>query len=455
MPFFSSHFSRFLLPLALAVLGAGLCAVLVPSEMVAVKQQLIGFPDSDVLAHKARPLILAVLCFLPALASLIYCFGGTLDRYIAREFAGIFCICFMALFLVWLLIDMSGSISDFRESKDVPHTLLFFYGTRSPAVFLLLLPYSLLLSLLYALGKLSTHREIIAMVQAGRGVFRITLPLIIAGVFFSLTSMGLNYHWAPIADGSYDDILAEACGKQATEATNVLYRNPLNRRLWMIGAFPHNYQLGQALLNVEITTTREDETLESRLFAKRALWDRKTRTWTFEEPVVSHFQPGQPAEFQALNEPLKVKFWSETPWQLIKPGLSAAYLGIPDLSTWLRLNIRNKEFADASPYRTQWHYRWALPFTCLITVLLATPLAIHFSRRGSGGGVFIAVVLSALMLLFSNISLAMGEAGALRPVYAAWLPNVTFALLGIYLFHRRLSGRPIYRSLLRFLPGND
>ena len=455
MPFFSSPSSRFLLPFALAVLGAGLCAVLVPHEMLAVKHQLLGFPDSDVLANKARPLILAALCFLPALAGLIYCFGSTLDRYIAREFAGIFGICFMALFLIWLLIDMTGSISEFRESKDLAHTLLFFYGTRSPAVFILLLPYSLLLSLLYALGKLSTHREIIAMIQAGRGIFRITRPLLIAGVFFSLISMGLNYHWAPIADGSYDDILNEACGKQATEATNVLYRNPLNRRLWMVGVFPHNYQSGQALLNVEVTTTREDETLESRLSAKRALWDRKTRTWTFEEPVMGKFQLAQPAEFQTLDGPLKIKLWSETPWQLIKPGLSAAYLGIPDLSTWLNQNLKNKEFADPSPYSTQWHYRWALPFTCLITVLLATPLAIHFSRRGSGGGVFIAVVLSALMLLVSNISVAMGEAGALRPICAAWLPNILFALLGIYLFHRRLSGRPIYRTFLRLFPSND
>ena len=59
------------------------------------------------------------------------------------------------------------------------------------------------------------------------------------------------------------------------------------------------------------------------------------------------------------------------------------------------------------------------------------------------------------MLLTSNISLALGESGTLRPAQAAWLPNIVFTLLGLYLFHRRISGRPIYRSLLRLLPGND
>jgi lipopolysaccharide export system permease protein len=447
--------SRFLVPLLLAAMGAGLCAILVPAEILAVQQQLIGFPDSDVAAHQLRPLILGALCLLPAIAALVYGFCGTLDRYIARQFAAIFGVCLSSLLLIWLLIDLSDKISEFRDSQNVLLTIGKFYAARSPAILLLLLPYSLLLSLLYSLGKLSGNREIIAMIQAGRGILRITFPLMLAGVFFSLLSLGLNYHWAPIAEGNVDSILDEARGKNVTEASNVLYHNPRNRRLWMIGAFPTNYQMGQPLLNVEITTTREDDTLESRISAKRALWDRRTREWTLEDPVIGTFKEGRPPEFESPDGSVKFNSWPETPWQLIKPGLSAAYLGIPDLSSWLASNRRNEQFADPAPYLTQWHYRWALPFTCLVTVLLATPLAIHFSRRGPGGGIFLAVVLSALMLLVSNISLAIGEAGTLRPAQAAWIPNLAFGLLGLYLFHRRISGRPIYAYLRRCLPGND
>ena len=455
MTFPRNQLLRFLLPLALAALGAALCAVLLPAEMEAVKQQLVGFPDSDVLAHQARPWILASLCFLPALACFIYALGGTLDRYIARQFAGIFGICLAALLTIWLLMDLSDKIGDFRESKHILRTIGIFYATRSPAILLLLLPYSLLLALLYSLGKLSGSREIIAMIQAGRSVIRITLPLILAGVLFSLLSLGLNYHWAPVAEGRQDEILAEASGKPATEASDVLYRNPVNRRLWMIGAFPQDYQKGEPLRNVEVTTTRADKTLESRLSAKRALWDRATRRWTFEQAIVGNYQANQPPVFESHAGPLVIDTWPETPWQLIKPGLSAAELGIPDLNGWLQANSRNGRFADPAPYLTQWHYRWALPFTCLVTVLLATPLGIHFSRRGPGGGIFLAVVLSALMLLFSSISLALGESGTLQPAHAAWLPNIAFALFGLYLFRRRITGQPIYLILRRLLPEND
>lgn len=456
MNFSRTHLLRFLLPLALAVLGAVLCALLVPGEMEAVKQQLVGFPDSDIQAHEARPWVLAALCFLPALAGVAYSLGGTLDRYIARQFSGIFCICLCALLSIWLLMDLGDKIGDFRASDNVLRTMGIFYLTRAPAVLLLLLPYSLLLALLYSLGKLSGTREVISMIQAGRSVIRITMPLIIAGMFFSLLSLGLNYQWAPVAEGGVKEILNGATGQLPIKAApNVLYLNPSERRLWKIGAFPQDYHKGEPLLDVEVTTTRQDKTLESRLSAKKAYWDRNTRKWTFEQALVGNYPPNLPPVFETHDTPLVIETWRETPWQLIKPGLSASFLGIPDLSTWLKENARGGQFADSAPYLTQWHYRWALPFACMVTVLLATPLAVHFSRRGPGGGIFLAVVLSALMLLVSSISLALGEAGTLRPAHAAWLPNVAFALLGLYLFRRRISGKPIYLVLRRFLPGND
>lgn len=455
MTYLRNHLSRILLPIGLAALGAVLCVLLVPMEVASVKQQLLGFPDSDALAHQARPWILAALFFLPAFASFVYSLGGTLDRYVARQFAGVFGICLGALLMIWLLMDLTDKIADFRESKHVLQTILNFYVTRSPAVLLLLLPYSLLLALLHSLGKLSTSREIISMIQAGRSVVRITLPLTLAGLLFSLFLSGLNYHLAPTAEGSQDEILATASGKQVIEATQVLHYNPYNRRLWKVGKFPKGYEKGEPLLDVEISTTRRNKSLEHRLTAKRAFWDRDARRWTFEESTVGYFQANQPPVFEVHPEPIIIDSWPETPWQLIRPGLDPANLGIPDLNSWLQANARIGQFADAAPYLTQWHYRWALPFSCLVTVLLATPLGIHFSRRAPVGGIFLAIALSALMLLFTTISLAFGEAGTLRPALAAWLPNLAFALIGLYFFHRRISGQPLHRVLRRFLPSND
>lgn len=93
--------------------------------------------------------------------------------------------------------------------------------------------------------------------------------------------------------------------------------------------------------------------------------------------------------------------------------------------------------------------------TCIVTVLIAAPLSIHFTRRGSGSGIFLAILLAILMLFFSSIALAFGEAEIIAPALAAWLPNMGFGFLGVWLFHRRLTGRPIYQSVKRLLAVNS
>ena len=441
-----------LLSVALAICGLGVGLILVPAESVQVQRHLLGFPNAHELSHSLRPIVVALLCSLPALAVLCYTLGDTLDRYMSRQFGGIFGMTLGALFLIWMLVDVNDRLNNFRDSDHMLATMGRFYLARSPSIILTLLPYSLLLALIYALGKLSKDREVIAMIQSGRGILRITLPLIIAGCFATLFCTGLNYHWAPTAEGNRDAILNRARGLPVAEAADVLYFNAPERRLWMIGMFPEHYEKGEPLRDVEITHIRPDHSVESRLNAKLAFWDRETRVWSFEGAVIARFEMGQPPVFETFDEPLERGDMDESPFQLIRPGLSPAYLGVPSLTGWL-VNFQSTHPSHSpASYRTQWHYRWALPFTCLVTVLLATPLSIHFSRRGPGGGIFLAVVLSALLLVFSTISLALGESKVLPPAFAAWLPNLVFSAIGLYLYRRRIAGRPIHQELRRLLP---
>lgn len=440
------------LSVILAISGAIVGWWFVITESAIVQRHLLGFPNAHAATHLFRPTVLAMLCGLPALATLFYAFGDTLDRYMARQFGGIFGITLGSLFLIWTLIDVNDNLGDFRDSANMLATMGQFYLARSPSILLTLLPYSLLLSLIYTLGKLSKDREFIAMIQSGRSILRITQPLIIAGMFATLLCIGLNYHWAPVSEGNRDAILKRARGLPVVEASNVLYFNALERRLWMIGTFPEHYEKGEPLLDVEITLIRPDHSVESRLTAKRGFWSRDTRIWSFEDAVIARLEPGQPPQFETFAEPLNRGDWEESPFQLIRPGLSPSYLGIPSLTGWLTNYQSSHPMHSPAAYRTQWHYRWALPFTCLVTVLLATPLSIHFSRRGPGGGVFLAVVLSALLLVLSSVTLALGESEIIPPPLAAWLPNIIFTFIGLYLYQRRIAGRPIYQEIRRLLP---
>ena len=446
---------RWLLPVIFTLLGLVASVILFPMENRSATEYLINFPDSHLLTTQIRPYILLFLCFMPAIASWTYCLGNTFDHYLYRQFLGIFFICLGALFTLWMLLDLHDNLGDFSGAENKFTSVLSFYILSSPAILLVLLPYSLLLANIYCLGKLSKSNEIIAMVQSGTGILRLTLPLIFAGCWCSALLLGLNYHWAPHAEGKRDDMIALAQGRPIIQAKNVIFRAPNSNRLWMVETFPEKFLKGEPLQNVEITTINPDRSIKNRIQSKSASYNKRTRIWTLHNPLISRFEPGQAPIFEQLKEPLIRKTWKETPSQIIKPGLSVEYLGIPELKSWLISPLAKQMTANLPAYLTQWYYRWALPITCLVTVLLAVPLSIHFSRRGGGSGIFLAVVLSVMMLFISTIALALGESGILLPILAAWLPNIIFTGIGLYLYHRRITGRPIYQSIKKLLNFNN
>ena len=441
---------KFIWPLALTVLGVLLCTWAVPNEINAVEDHIVGFPDTDIIGHQIRPWLLGLLCLLPAIGAWMYAFAGTLDRYMSRQFLGAFTLCMGTLLAIFILMDLQNNMSDFREANNTMGLVATYYGINVPAIFVFLLPYVLLLSLLYCLGKMSRHQEIVGMIQTGRGVLRIVAPLLITGVFASTICLIYNYHWGPWAEGDKDIIIDMAKDGKADSARSVLYRDSDSRRVWLVGAFPHQFEKSGTIRNVTVKEFNKAGHPITKMEATSATWSRKTKKWTFTGVSL--------IDLQATPIPIKVdtgdsltRDWQETPWQLVKPGLDPIHLGVPELNSWLSAHA-NVEWANRLPYLTQWHYRFAQPVICIITILLAAPLGIVFSRRGIGGGVSIALFLSAGMLFSSTFFLTFGEAGHLPPALAAWSTNILFALIALYLFHRRLTGRPIYQSLLKLLP---
>ncbi|MGB6222326.1 LptF/LptG family permease [Haloferula sp.] len=443
---------RFLIPILLSVAGLLLALKIVPGEQLEVATRLREFPDADALAHQFRPVVMTLLCFIPAIGGLFYAFGSILARYVTRQFLSLLAIGFAALATVWLLMDFQDNLDELKQSQNIASTAVQLYTARFPEIVVTLLPYALLLSLLFCLGRLSASREIVAMTQTGRGIARLTAPFFITGLLAAAFCAGLNYQWAPRATAAEKVILDTARGFDEVAAEVVKFRNPRARRLWMVGSFPPDYQKGAPLQQVRVIRENEDSSLKSILVAKSASWNPQNGEWSFFDATLRKLRDGEPPEFvQDLPNPYIIKTWRETPAEIIQPGLPASQLGVPSLISWLKSHPQGSH-ERRETYLTQWHHRWAQPFNCLVVVMLATPLGVVFSRRGTTGGVAVTVFLCVGMLFFTSISLSLGDAGYFPPMLAAWLPNLAFGGLAIFLFQRRLSGRPIYQTLRRMTP---
>lgn len=432
-------------PTLLFLLGGSAAYFLCSMEIKSVANQMIGYPQSDIAAHRLRPWLLGLACMLPFISSFLYLFLDRLDRYTLRIFLNSFGICFTALFTLMLLEDVQDNLGEFKDSGRALAVMGQHYLIRLPSLLVFVLPYSLMLGLLWSLGKMSANQEIVSMIQTGRSIRRIVSPLIGFGIICALLCTICNFHWAPVSDGLEKSFLDEASGKSASEAKHVAYQNHNNTRQWYVGRFPFTHSQGDPLQGITIAVIDANNHLKQRILASSAKWSLKDRKWTFFEPVIFDFSKNGAVKVTKHKEPL-ITDWHETPHEIIKPGLKAHHLGIPGLNSWLK-NHHDSVLSDRRAYLTHWHYRFAQPFICLIIILLAAPLGIVFNRRGVGGGVAIAIFLCAGMIFCSTVFPTLGESGHLSPFIAAWATNLIFCSIAMMLFHRRMTGQPIYQSI--------
>src|SRR5438046_8703901 len=100
-----------------------------------------------------------------------------LDRYVIRNFLQVYLYCIAGFISIWLIFDVSDNISTFIDEHVGLLLVGRYYATQIPQVFLILLPVSLLLSLLFALGRMSRSNEIVSMLTAGISFSCGLLPL--------------------------------------------------------------------------------------------------------------------------------------------------------------------------------------------------------------------------------------------------------------------------------------
>ncbi len=101
-----------------------------------------------------------------------------------------------------------------------------------------------------------------------------------------------------------------------------------------------------------------------------------------------------------------------------------------------------------SKYLVEYHKKFAIPFACLIFILVGAPIGVRAKRGGYG----FAMGLSTLAFVFYYMALTGGEDLAdrrfLPPWLAMWMANIVFLAFGIWLFSRASRDSRTYKLKL-------
>src|SRR5213080_2637703 len=211
-----------------------------------------------------------------------------LDRYVIRNFLQVYFYCITGFISIWLIFDVSDNISSFIDNHIGLALVARYYGTQIPQVFIILLPVSLLLSLLFALGRMSRANEIVSMLTAGVSLPRVLLPLIGMGLLTVAASMALNYSLAPHAELARKTFLSEAQARPSRSIEGQIFRNRTDARTWFVQNFRHG---GNSFNNVQVLQQDANDNIVTNYVAGRAFYRPETRTWDLENVKVVHYDP--------------------------------------------------------------------------------------------------------------------------------------------------------------------
>ncbi|HUI06518.1 MAG TPA: LptF/LptG family permease [Verrucomicrobiae bacterium] len=353
-----------------------------------------------------------------------------LDKYLLREFAWPLLYCFDAFVLLMIVIDLFGTLDEFIDFHARLGTVVHYYLILLPEMFVLIMPMSLLLGLLFCLSNLGRHNELIAMRTSGISLARLALPLLGSGLAATLVVFVVNELFVPRARERADALMGALKGKgERSVLENFFFADPIERRDWYARRFnTRTFEME----NPEVHDRKPDGTPDFDVYAERARWI-DGRWHFFTADVYDHRQnPPVVTRVAETNFP-SIK---DPPGRLAVEGKNPTQLTSAELRRYIRAQRRAGHVAGLAKYEVTYQYRYAFPLTCLIVVLMGIPLGMQVSRSGPLLSVGTALVLVVAFYFLNNITLALGEGGRIPAAAAAWMTNAVFAGVGLVLLAR-------------------
>lgn len=365
-----------------------------------------------------------------------------IDRYILREWLkilGLILCATVGLLFIQALYD------NFRDLIDIgvsTRDMALYYATVLPSYLSVVLPISLLLSLLFVLSKLHKNNEITAIRAAGYNIFSTTRALWVASFVFCGLSLLLNARVVPWSVETSRRLLESfeyrlESKKAATGTlglvTGVAFDNTRSNRLWYINRYSRFAEKAYGVTVSELDSKRHERT---RLMAREAHYDTARRAWVFNDGREMWFdaEAGELMRSVTFTERV-IPHFNEDPSLMLLIDRNPR-----DLSFFELQRIVDYFTVEENPKVTRYAVRYygllADTLGPLIILAIAIPFSVAGVRVSPAVGVSKSIGLFFAFYLLTNFATIMGGKGYMDPLWAAWLPNLAMIGTATYFFGR-------------------
>jgi lipopolysaccharide export system permease protein len=350
-----------------------------------------------------------------------------LHRYVIREYLKVFALSLSSLIFIYTIVLTFQKMNVFIKNNAPLYLILEYLPFKIPEVtFQWTLPYAVLLSTLLTLGMFSRHSEITAMKAGGVSLYRITFPLLILALFFSLCSFLGNEYLVPYANQKTRHLLDVKVRKEQPAGSfkhyKIWYRS--DRHIFNIQLLDPNKKVLEGFTLYEFDN---DFRCVLRIDAQQVKWiDEKWKFYNGATRDFNHRASIQVTPFQEMEFSLPEKWES---FQSIER--QSKEMSYSELYTYIE-RIQSAGY-DATRYLVDLYSKYSYPLLNFIMVLIGIPFALKTGRSGGvamslGVSIMIGFVYGVIFYVF----ISFGKSGVLSPFISSWIPTIFFSLAGIF-----------------------
>jgi len=359
-----------------------------------------------------------------------------LDRLILGEMAGPFVFGILIFTMIFVAGDLLFQAAKLIIERGVSLGVvvrLFVY--RLPGVVALTLPMSSLLATLLGMTRLSSNSELVALKSLGISFYRILRPVVLASVLVGAGALLFNETVVPFASEAADRLMRYEILKNQASALQekVFLRDESGGELRRV-LYIDRLDTAAGTMKDAIVNEFEKGRLARWSLAKRGIW--KDGEWWIEDGQV--FEVTERGLVRLLFRFDRQKLaLNLSPEQLQRRTRRPMDMSVWEL--WDYIVQAQAAGSNLSPLWVLFHLKLAVPWACIVMAVLGASFgATRQGRSGSGMGFGISVVIVFAYYVVMSLCRALGEAGSMAPLPAAWTPNVVFLSLGFF-FARRVD----------------
>ena len=351
------------------------------------------------------------------------------DTYLLQRFF----YYFLGLLVGFVLISDAFTLFDLLADISKHHISAFvvadYFRYLVPYMVYQLAPLAALVATLITLAILAKNNEVVAFKANGISLYRLILPLGLAGCLVSGSMFLLGETYLPYANTQQNTLRNAIKGRpaQTSSQPGQQWIFGENSKIFNYGLYDPGLKLLGDLTILELDP--KTFTVRRRVYAERATWDPVQSAWVLTAGWIRDFSDGKVANFSKFKATSLAEF-VEPPSYFEQKISTSDQMNWHELSTYIG-KLSQAGF-DTSRLRVQWYEKFSYPLIAAIVVLLGAPFAFLVGTRGAVSGLAVAVGISIFYWAASALLESMGTAGLLPAVLAGWSADAIFGFLAIY-----------------------